>query len=109
MLINTLKASSQNKRYLDDLYQKMAADYENMAKANISSKSDTAGIRRFAKNVIGYGNAMEAYLTGKEFSAEIEGKTYTFTPNKVRLVGQDKRVKTIISEIQTLKIMQMQF
>lgn len=103
MLINTLKASSQNKRYLDDLYQKMAADYENMAKANISSKSDTAGIRRFAKNVIGYGNAMEAYLTGKEFSAEIEGKTYTFTPNKVRLVGQDKRVKTIISEIQTLK------
>ncbi len=101
--LNTLKASSQNKRYLDDLYQKMAADYENMAKANISSKSDTAGIRRFAKNVIGYGNAMEAYLTGKEFSAEIEGKTYTFTPNKVRLVGQDKRVKTIISEIQTLK------
>ena len=46
---------------------------------------------------------MEAYLTGKEFSAEIERKTYTFTPNKVRLVRQDKRVKTIISEIQTLK------
>lgn len=103
MLINTLKASSQNKRYLDDLYQKMAADYESMAKANISGKSDTAGIRRFAKNVIGYGNAMVAYLTGKEFSAEIERKTYTFTPNKVRLVRQDKRVKTIISEIQTLK------
>lgn len=101
--INTMKASAQNKKYLDDLYQKMASDYENMAKANISSKSDTSGIRKFAKNVIGYSNAMEAYLTGKEYSATIDGKTYTFTPNKVRLVGQDKYVKSILSEMQTIR------
>lgn len=51
--INTIKTSSQNKRYLDSLYQKMAADYENMAKANISGKNDIAGVHKFARNVIG--------------------------------------------------------
>lgn len=101
--INTMKASAQNKKYLDDLYQKMASDYENMAKAKINSKSDVAGIREFAKNVVGYSNAMEAYLTGKEFSATIDGNTYTFTPNKVRLVGQDKYVKSILAELQTVR------
>lgn len=101
--INTMKASAQNKKYLDDLYQKMASDYENMAKANISSKSDISGIRKFAKNVVGYSNAMEAYLTGKEFNATIDGNTYTFTPNKIRLVGQDKYVNSILSELQTIR------
>lgn len=101
--INTMKASAQNKKYLDDLYQKMASDYENMAKANISSESDISGIRKFAKNVVGYSNAMEAYLTGKEFSATIDGNIYTFTPNKVRLVGQDKYVNSILSELQTIR------
>ena len=101
--INTMKASAQNKKYLDDLYQKMASDYENMAKANISSKSDISGIRKFAKNVVSYSNAMEAYLTGKEFNATIDGNTYTFTPNKVRLVGQANYVKSILSELQTIR------
>lgn len=101
--INAMKASAQNKKYLDELYQKMSSDYEKMAKINISSKSDTSGIHKFAKNVIGYGNAMEAYLTGKEFSATIDGNTYTFTPNKIRLVGQDKYVKSILKEIQTIR------
>lgn len=101
--INTMKASAQNKKYLDDLYQQMASDYEKMAKANISNKSDITGIRKFAKNVIGYSNAMEAYLTGKEYNATIDGKTYTFSPNKVRLVGQDKYVNSILSELQTVR------
>jgi len=101
--INVAKASKQNKRYLDSLNNKMAADYENMARANISSKTDTAGIRKFAKNVIGYSNAMEAFLTGKEYSATINGETYTFTPNDTRLVGQDKYVKTMLNELRTIR------
>ena len=101
--INTIKTSSQNKKYLDELYQKMAADYESMAKSNISGKDDTAGIQKFAKNVIGYSNAMEAYLTGKEYNATIDGETYTFTPNKIRLVGQDKYVNSILGEIDTIR------
>lgn len=101
--INIAKTSSQNKKYLDSLNNKMAADYENMARANISNKSDIAGIRKFAKNVVGYSNAMEAYLTGKEYSATINGETYTFTPNKVRLVGQDKYVKSMLTDLQTIR------
>lgn len=101
--INTIKTSAQNKKYLDDLYQKMASDYESMAKENISNKNDTAGIQKFAKNVVGYSNAMEAYLTGKEYNAIIDGKTYTFTPNKIRLVGQDKYVNSILGEIDTIR------
>ena len=101
--INTVKTSAQNKKYLDDLYQKMASDYENMAKANISGKSDISGIRKFAKNVVGYSNAMEAYLTGKEFNATIDGNTYTVTPNKIRLVGQDRYVNSILTELQTIR------
>ena len=101
--INTIKTSSQNKKYLDSLYQKMAADYESMAKANISGKNDTSGIQKFAKNVVGYSNAMEAYLTGKEYNATINGEIYTFAPNKIRLVGQDKYVKSILSEINTIR------
>ena len=81
----------------------MAADYEQMARANISNKSDIAGIRKFAKNVVGYSNAMEAYLTGKEYSATINGETYTFTPNKVRLVGQDKYVQSMLNDLQTIR------
>lgn len=101
--INVAKTSTQNKKYLDSLNNKMAADYENMARANISNKSDIAGIRKFAKNVVGYSNAMEAYLTGKEYSATINGETYTFTPNKVRLVGQDKYVKSMLTDLQTIR------
>ena len=101
--INTIKTSAQNKKYLDDLYQKMASDYESMARANISSKSDITGIRKYAKNVIAYSNTMEAYLTGKEYSTTIDGSTYTFAPNKIRLVGQDKYVKSILSELQTVR------
>lgn len=101
--INVAKTSTQNKKYLDSLNNKMAADYENMARANISNKSDIAGIRKFAKNVVGYSNAMEAYLTGKEYSATINGETYTFTPNKVRLVGQDKYVQSMLNDLQTIR------
>ena len=101
--INITKTSAQNKKYLDSLNNKMAADYEQMARANISNKSDIAGIRKFAKNVVGYSNAMEAYLTGKEYSATINGETYTFTPNKVRLVGQDKYVKSMLTDLQTIR------
>lgn len=101
--INTLKTSSQNKRYLDGLYQRMAADYESMAKANISSENDMSGIQRFAKNVVGYSNAMEAYLTGKEYNATIDGNTYKFTPNKIRMVGQNKYVEAMLDEINTIR------
>ena len=101
--INTIKTSSQNKKYLDGLYQKMAADYESMAKANISGKDDTAGIQKFAKNVIGYSNAMESYLTGKEYNATIDGNTYKFTPNKIRMVGQNKYVEAMLGEINTIR------
>lgn len=101
--INISKTSAQNKKYLDSLNTKMAADYEQMAKANISNKSDVTGIRKFAKNVVGYSNAMEAYLTGKEYSATINGETYTFTPNKVRLVGQDRYVQSMLNDLQTIR------
>ena len=101
--VNTMQTSAQNKKYLDDLYKKMARDYEAMAKASVNSKDDIAGVHKFAKNVIGYSNVMEAYLTGKELNATVDGQTYTFTPNKVRLVGQDKYVQQILSEIQSIK------
>lgn len=101
--VNTMQTSAQNKKYLDDLYKKMARDYEAMAKASVNSKDDVAGVRKFAKNVIGYSNVMEAYLTGKELNATVDGQTYTFTPNKVRLVGQDKYVQQILSEMQSIK------
>lgn len=101
--ISILETSSQNKKYLDDLYQKMAADYEKMARISVNGKTDAESMAKFAKNVVGYGNIMEAYLTGKEYSATVDGKTYTFTPNKVRLVGQDKYVQSILSDIQTIR------
>lgn len=101
--LDTIKSTSQNKKYLDDLYQKMSSDYERMARANITNKDDTMGIRRFARNVIKYSDAMESYLTGKEYNATIDGQTYSFQPKKVRLVGQDKYVKSIVNELKTIR------
>ena len=101
--LDTIKSTSQNKKYLDDLYQKMSSDYERMARANITNKDDTMGIRRFARNVIKYSDAMESYLTGKEYNATIDGQTYSFQPKKVRIVGQDKYVKSIVNELKTIR------
>ncbi|NLB82355.1 MAG: hypothetical protein GX800_12265, partial [Clostridiaceae bacterium] len=101
--INVSKMSRQNKTYLDNLYKKMGADYENMARANVSSKSDVTGIKRLASNVIEYTKQIEAYLTGKGYKSIIDGKEYSFSPNKIRLVGQDKYVKSILNDLNTIK------
>lgn len=101
--IGIAETSKKNKKYLDSLYQKMAYDYEKMAKSSISGKNDILGARKFAKNVIDYSDAMEAYLTGKEYNANIDGKNYTFMPNRIRLVGQAKYVDSILSELQTIR------
>ena len=124
--LSTMKASAQNKKYLDDLYKKMAADYEYMVKANSTTSSDgktlKTDVTRLAKNVLAYTDAVEGYLTGKGFTVNIvepaagnvpasyNGKagsgpvTKTITQGAgARFVGQDKYVKSILSELQTIR------
>ncbi len=95
---NSMKASAQNKKYLDELYQAMGKNYEQMTKAN--SRMTANGIEtdaaKLAEEVIGYSNAMENFLKGKGIKgvAGSEG---------ARFIGQDKYVNSILEELKTVR------
>lgn len=95
---NSMKASAQNKKYLDELYQAMGRNYEQMTKAN--SRMTANGIEtdaaKLAEEVIGYSNAMENFLKGKGIKgiAGSEG---------ARFIGQDKYVNSILEELKTVR------
>ena len=95
---NSMKASAQNKKYLDELYQAMGRNYEQMTKAN--SRMTANGIEtdaaKLAEKVIGYSNAMENFLKGKGIKgvAGSEG---------ARFIGQDKYVNSILEELKTVR------
>lgn len=123
--IGAVKTSGQNKKILDELYQKMSADYENMARSNSTVNSDgsvTTNVTNLADNVLKYTDAMENYLNGKGFEIKVvnySGESGLTTNNiagnnapvtetitqaaNARFVGQDKYVKTILSELNTIR------
>ena len=100
---DTIKATKENKKYLDELNKAMADDYEKMARAYVSDPGNETQLRTLAENVINYSDTMEAYLTGRSADITINGKTYKFKPNQVRLVGQEKYVKSTVDELQTIR------
>lgn len=124
-VLNTMKTSRQNKANLDVLKNAMAADYENMARASVVGKDGNTVVvdtENLAKNVIKYGDAIENYLNGKGFEIEVAdysngtgmtaygGKSTGAVPTKTitqakgaRFVGQEKYVKSILAEVQTIK------
>ena len=101
--VDVLSASKQSKKTLNDLNQKMAADYEQMARESVSGEKGTQGSRKFAKNVLEYNKQIEAFLTGKGYEGTVDGKRYSFEPNKIRLVGQNKQVSQILENLQTIQ------
>ena len=123
--LNMMETSRQNKANLDVLKNAMAADYENMARASVVGKDGNTVVvdtENLAKNVIKYGDAIESYLNGKGFEIEVAdysggtgmtaygGKSTGAVPTKTitqakgaRFVGQEKYVKSILAEVQTIK------
>lgn len=101
--IDIMSTSAKNKKILDNLVEKMSADYEKMASSSVHSSADISGKRILAQEVSDYADIMEAFFNGESISKTINGTVYEFEPNDVRFVGQSKRVKEIIEELNTIR------
>lgn len=120
--LNTAKLKNQSKEALNYVNDKMIADYERMVKA--ANAKDPESVKKFAKNVIDYSDAMERYLKGEGFKIAEDAKTSSDTVKqyltgkgvkgagdgkdtavlkKARFVGEDARVKNIQEDLTTIR------
>lgn len=95
--IETIKATKANRAYLDDLNNRMMADYAELVRMTGANRGVAGAEERLVNNILDYNKTMKAWLNGEK-GVEIGGEYREFA-TRPRFVGQDKYVKAITENL----------
>lgn len=125
--VNVGKIKADSKQTLNELNDGMTKSYDEMLRA--ATDNNAVDVKKFAQEVVDYTDAMENYLNGKgveildnnaasgtveryitESGKNVKSKTGdNKVLKKARFVGEDKRVKGILEDLQSIRSMSQEY